>query len=162
MIPIRLAATLGGAAALLLGAKLYLSGVEQRGYERCQAEHTAAALEAAQASARKQIRLIDNSSEVAREYAQVRQQLERERAARVAADSQLARVRILLDEASARDPGDAAADPGSDPDGERLAVVAEFLREGVGLLEEARGSVASLAAKTAALQAQISRVCLAK
>lgn len=162
MIPFRLAAGLGGAAALLIGFKVFVASIEQRGMDKCQAQYQALALEASQANARKQILLTDRSSEVAREYSQVRNQLAQERAARVAADSQLARVRIAIDEASASSGAASDADPGSDPDGQRLAVIGGFLKEGVGLLEEARGSVAELAAKTAALQAQIQRVCLAK
>lgn len=162
MIPASLAIRLGGALAVLVAAKFFVASIEQRGMDKCQAQYQALALQASQDNARKQILLTDRSSEVAREYSQVRDQLAKERAARAAADSQLARVRIAIDEASASGGAASDADPGSDPDGTRLAVIGEFLREGVGLLEEARGSVAELAAKTAALQTQINRVCLAK
>lgn len=159
MIPLRLAATLGGAAALLLGAKLYLSGVEQRGYERCRSEHQAAALEAAQEAQRLTSIAVDRNAEVTRG---LQQQLAREKV-RSAANSELVnRLRIAIDEASSSDP--ATDDPRArlDAYAERSGVLGEFLAESAGLLEEGRGKVAELAAKTAALQAYVSEVCLAK
>ncbi len=157
MIPIRLAAYLGGAAALLLGAKLYLSGVERRGYERCQAEHQAAALEAAQEAQRLTRIAVDRNAEVTRG---LQQQLAREKS-RSAANSELVnRLRIAIDEASsgAGIPDDPAAR--LDAYAERAGVLGELLAESAGLLEEGRGKVAELAAKTAALQAYLESVCV--
>lgn len=45
MIPFRLAAGLGGAAALLIGFKVFIASIEQRGMDKCQRAHEQAAAE---------------------------------------------------------------------------------------------------------------------
>lgn len=45
MIPLRLAASLGGAAVLLIGFKVFVASIEQRGMDKCQRAHEAASAE---------------------------------------------------------------------------------------------------------------------
>lgn len=157
MIPLRLAATLGGAAALLLGAKLYLSGVEQRGYERCNAEHTAAALEAAQEQQRLTRIALDNNREVTDGLRKQKQRIE---AAAASDRAQLHSLRIAIDEASSRDDGAGDSAARFDFDGERIALLGRLLAEATELATEGGERVAELASKVDALQAYANRVCV--
>ena len=157
MIPLRLAATLGGAAAVLLGVHLFLNSVRNEARRECEQAHQQAALEAAQEQQRLTRIAQDKNAEVTRG---LHQQLAREKS-RSAANSELVnRLRIAVDEASgsAGSPNDPAA--GLDAHVERAGVLGELLAESAGLLEEGRGKVAELAAKTAALQAFVQQVCV--
>lgn len=157
MIPMRLAATLGGAAAVLLGVHLFLNSVRNEARRECEQAHQQAALEAAQESQRLTRIAQDKSREVTDG---LRKNLEREKSRAAANDALVNRLRIAIDEASgsAGSPGDAAA--GLDAYAERAGVLGELLAESAGLLEEGRGKVAELAAKTTALQAFVESVCV--
>lgn len=157
MIPLRLAASLGGAAALLLGAKLYLSGVEQRGYERCNAEHTAAALEAAQEQQRLTRIALDKNREVTDGLRKQKQRIE---AAAASDRAQLHSLRIAIDEASSRDDSGGDSTARFDFDGERIALLGRLLAEATELATEGGERVAELASKVDALQAYTARVCV--
>ena len=157
MIPLRLAATLGGAAAVLLGVHLFLNSVRNEARRECEQAHQQAALEAAQEQQRLTRIAQDKNAEVTRG---LHQQLAREKSRSVANSELVNRLRIAIDEASgsAGSPNDPAA--GLDAHVERAGVLGELLAESAGLLEEGRGKVAELAAKTAALQAFVQQVCV--
>ena len=157
MIPLRLAATLGSAAAVLLGVHLFLNSVRNEARRECEQAHTQAALEAAQESQRLTRIAQEKSREVADDYRKKLAQVEADKRSR---DADIVRLRIAIDEASSGAVGAGDPEGGPDPDGVRLAVIGRFLGEGVGLLEEARGSIKRLAEKTSALQAQVERVCV--
>ena len=88
------------------------------------------------------------------------QQLAREKSRSVANSELVNRLRIAIEDASgsAGSPDDPAA--GFDAFAERAGVLGELLAESTGLLEEGRGKVAELAAKTTALQAFAQQVCV--
>ena len=159
MIPLRLAVSLGGAAAVLLGVHLFLNSVRNDARRECEQAHQQAALEAAHEQQRLTRIAQDKNAEVIRG---LHQQLAREKSRSVANSELVNRLRIAIEEASgsAGSPDDPAA--GFDAFAERAGVFGELLAESTGLLEEGRGKVAELAAKTTALQAFLESVCLAR
>ncbi len=157
MIPLRLAASLGGLAALLLGAKLFVSNIERRGYERCAAEHTAAALEAAQEGQRLTRIAVDKNREVTDGLRKEKQRIE---AAAASDRAQLHSLRIAIDEASSRDDGAGDSAARFNADGERIALLGRLLGEAADLATEGGERVAELASKVDALQTYATRVCV--
>lgn len=154
---IRLAAGLGGIAACLIGAKVLVASIEQRGIDKCQAAQVAAAAEVAQENTRLSRIYRDKSQGIADDY---RKKLEQEKVRNAAAESQLVRLRIAIDEANSDYGGAGTPEAGRDPDGRRAEILGGFLYESAELLEEGRREVKRLADKTTALQSQISELCL--
>lgn len=154
---IRLAAGLGTLAACLIGAKVLVASIEQRGIDKCQAAQVAAAAEVAQENTRLSRIYRDKSQGIADDY---RKKLEQEKVRNAAAESQLVRLRIAIDEANSDYGGTGAAPTGRDPDGTRAEVLGELFFESAGLLEEGRREVKRLADKTAALQTSINELCV--
>jgi len=153
---IRLAAYMGGAAALLIGAKVFVASIEQRGIDKCQAAHAQAALAAQQENARVSILKHERSQEVAGDY---QKRIAREAAKTAAAEYERNQLRIAIDDLSGRLPAD-TPEPGFDFDGARIALLGRLLGEATELAEECRAGYAGAASKADALQSQIRDVYL--
>ena len=154
---IRLAAGLGALAACLIGAKVLVASIEQRGIDKCQAAQVAAAAEVIQENTRLSRIYRDKSQGIADDY---RKKLEQAKVRNAAAESQLVRLRIAIDEASSGHIGTGEAPAGPGSDGELIATLGGLLKEGGGLAEEGRRRVAELAEKTTALQTQLRELCV--
>ena len=159
MIPIRLAASLGGLAAALLAVSIGIKAIEARGEARCNLAHQQAALEAAQEAQRLTRIAQDRNAEVTRG---LQNKLAAEKSRAAANDALVNRLRVAIDEANGSSGGSDDTAARLDAYAERSGVIGELLAESAGLLEEGRGKVAELAAKTSALQSFLSDVCLAK
>ena len=153
---IRLAAGLGGIAACLIGAKVLVDSIEQRGIDKCQAAHAQAALLAQQENARVSILKAERSQEVASDY---QKRIAQQAAKTAAAEYQRNQLRIAIDDLSGRLPAD-APEPGFDFDGARIALLGRLLGEATELAEECRAGFAGAAQKADALQSQIRDVYL--
>lgn len=160
MLPLSLArplAALAGVAALAVGFQLWVKSIENRGAARCELAHQQAALEAAQEAQRLTRMAQDRNAEVTRG---LQQQLAREKDRAASNDTLVNRLRIAIDEANGSAGGADDTAARLDAYAERAGVLGEILAESAGLLEEGRGKVAGLAAKTTALQAYFSQVCV--